>query len=269
MDSIRQLRGVHDDLQEDNTVLVRTAVAKLFGTIMPRKSETTLQVWSQLIAKVMGDKKMVELLQKYIDVISSNDFIEAILSGHITYTMFKPNVGKALHQQNEVPEDQEEALIQQWCDMFHNRGCEVLAPISLTMTPETYGAFYQGNKERQMGITVAEFPPYTVAPEQNQEKTLWEQIKGGMLSGPITPALVYTSDVAVEQDHGAVQQWRAILGPSNPDRDRDLARFQGSFRSMYAAHSYNTLVHGSGSIFEAQQEVQWFAQRLKELIGNS
>ena len=129
------------------------------------------------------------------------------------------------------------------------------------MTPETYEAFYAGNKERQLGIKVEKFPPYTETPESPEERTLFEQVKRVILSGPITPGIVHS------ENENTIQGWRKILGPSNPNKDRNDPRFAGSFRSLNAADSSNTLIHGSGSIEEAIAETQWYAQRILDLIG--
>jgi len=239
----------------------RADVARMFGQEAPRPIDATYRVIEKQREAVMADPQLAKLLGRYADVLTSQNVEEAIRNGLLTYTMYKPNLGKATIRKQYLPEEDEVFLVDKWGRQFENEGCRVISPVSTVMTPETYEAFYAGNKEWQSGIKVETFPSYTVAPESPEQKTLFEQVKKVMLSGPTTPGVVHSID------GNAIQRWRKILGPSNPDKDRNDPKFVGSFRSLNATASNNTLVHGSGKIEEAIAETQWYAQRILDLIG--
>jgi len=239
----------------------RADVARMFGQEAPRPMNDTYKVQEMQREEIMADPQLARLLGRYADVLTSQDVEKAIRNGRAGYMIYKSNLGQATIRKWPLPENEEPFLIDKWSKQFHNVGFNIIAPVSTVMTPETYEAFYAGNKERQLGIKVEKFPPYTETPESPEERTLFEQVKRVILSGPITPGIVHS------ENENTIQGWRKILGPSNPNKDRSDPRFAGSFRSLNAADSSNTLIHGSGSIEEAIAETQWYAQRILDLIG--
>lgn len=258
--------------------IARANVSRMFTKAAPRPLDMTYQVADRQRAMIAKDPDLVKLLGLWVDTLSSQDLEEEIINERETYGMFKPQVGKSLLNHRTVPEEDEQFLIDEWCKDFYNQYCDVFAPISLTMTPETYEQFYAGNKGWQSTIPVDSFQPYAYVPQNPEDWTLFNQIKAGMLAGPTTPCIV-NSRVG-----NAVETWRKILGPSNPDKDRNDPKYRNSFRSRWAKASSNTLVHGSGKIkvpeqtlvngteetpiirTEALQEILWYRDRVAEMI---
>jgi nucleoside diphosphate kinase len=237
----------------------------MFNQEPPRPQELTNKVLEQIKEEVRRSPIIMSILENYIETLRSPGFEQAIKQGVVSFTMVKPNIGKGLYQQSAVPENKEEALIAKWIEeirnkTFRGKGCDVVAPLSFVITPKRYEEFYAGNKARQIGMPANDFPPYVFGPKDESEQILWEKIKRVMLSGPTTPGII------IDLEGNAIKTWREIIGPSNPDANRDKPEYVGSWRSVNAGASSNTGFHGSGSEDEVKKETGWFADGMEEEI---
>lgn len=238
-------------------------ISRLFPQGSPRPVDAVYGVADLQRKLVLADPELVRHLGSLAGVLSSSAFDKVIDEGGVSYTMLKPHLYEAIYSPLDLYEEEEGALIEGWCKGFHDKGCDVLAQVSTVMTPETFGQFYAGNRERHSKILMSpeDFPSYTVMPENPADRNLFKLIENVMISGPITMASVTSSA------EDTVAAWRKILGSSNPAKDRYDPRYRDSFR-LLAKLSANTLAHGSGSPEEVRAEIAWQVRNILRMISS-
>ncbi|XP_051937428.1 thioredoxin domain-containing protein 6 [Hippocampus zosterae] len=108
---------------------------------------------------------------------------------------------------------------------IHNRGFSIRRMEEKLLSREMAEAFYNEHRERPYFSQLVEF----------------------MCSGP--------SVMMVLEKENAVEEWRAVVGPTDPDRAK--AESPDSLRARLASDVLHNSVHGSSSQKDAQDEIQF------------
>jgi len=111
---------------------------------------------------------------------------------------------------------------------IESEGFNILGMKMLSLTKEEAEEFYAIHKERPFFGELVEF----------------------MISGPVVV-------MALEKDN-AVQEWRDLMGATNPAEAKD-----NTLRKLFGKSIGNNATHGSDSLENAKQEVNFFFPSLK------
>eukprot|EP00043_Microstomoeca_roanoka_P012683 m.123076 g.123076 ORF g.123076 m.123076 type:complete len:200 (+) comp15561_c2_seq3:433-1032(+) len=105
------------------------------------------------------------------------------------------------------------------------------------------------------GFTIVRKRRVSITPEQANEfyaehfgKEFFPRLIGFMSSGPIVVLVLAKAD--------AITAWRELLGPTNPEKAREMAPH--SLRAKYGTDNTQNALHGSDSLLSSMREIKFF-----------
>lgn len=117
--------------------------------------------------------------------------------------------------------------------MIQKAGFKILAMKMINITPAQAGAFYAVHIERPFYLDLVQY----------------------MTSGPIIP-------IALEKEN-AIEDYRKLIGSTNP-----LNAVEGTVRKLYGTSIERNAVHGSDSVDNGRNEVNFFFSSY-EIVANN
>lgn len=190
----------------------------------------------QAVLGVMRERSNpVAQLKELLGSEEMNDLIEA---GHITIGMIKPRLDQHIDLSKvEVDFPNDTKIVNDVMSMI-NSPLEVLATVSMRMSPEMVEEFYVSSKPNMQR-------------EESDGRTTWQHFHELMASGPVTFMVIGSPE------GNAIELWRQKIG-----RSWDVTRSQpGQFRNLMKSNANNGF-HGSDKIQAVKDELNFIARHM-------
>lgn len=175
------------------------------------------------------------------ELLGSQEMRELIDSGNITIGMVKPRLDVYMDLDKvQVTFGDDVALERHVLNMIE-QPLEVLAEISMQMTPEMVNKFYSGNPKENMQASF----------DEPDGRSVWDHFNDLMASGPVTFLVIGSSE------GDAIGRWRQAIGKS-----WDVTKSSpGELRHLMRSNSNNGF-HGSDKPQAVKDEIKFIAKHM-------